>query len=70
MQVEKITPVSTPEEGRNVFRVEARLDETSVPLRPGMEGVGKVNIDRRKIIWIWTHDLVDWVRLWTWSWMP
>jgi hypothetical protein len=39
-------------------------------LRPGMEGVGKVAIGERRLIWIWTHKLIDWVRLAFWSWMP
>jgi multidrug efflux pump subunit AcrA (membrane-fusion protein) len=68
--VDKITPVSTAKEGRNYFRVEAHLENTSERLRPGMEGVGKITIDRRKLIWIWTHELTDWVRLKLWTWIP
>ncbi len=68
--VDKITPVSTAKEGRNYFRVEARLKSTSERLRPGMEGVGKISVDRRKLIWIWTHDLIDWLRLKLWAWWP
>ena len=68
--VQKLTPVSTPRDGRNVFRVEARLSETPERLRPGMEGVAKVNVDRRRLIWIWTHQITDWLRLKVWSWLP
>lgn len=68
--VEKITPVSIAEEGRNYFQVEAKIKESSDLLRPGMEGVAKINIDRRKIIWIWSHKLVDWIRLTLWSILP
>ena len=68
--VTRITPVSVSEEGSNYFRVEAALEQTGPRLRPGMEGFGKISIDRRKLIWIWTHDLNDWVRLWAWSWLP
>lgn len=68
--VEKITPVSAAEEGRNYFRVEAKLDSLSQRLRPGMQGVGKIEVDRRKLFWIWTHNMVDWLRLWVWSWWP
>ena len=68
--VNKITPVSTAREGRNYFRVEALLEVASERLRPGMEGVGKITIDRRKLIWIWTHQLIDWLRLQIWRWMP
>jgi multidrug efflux pump subunit AcrA (membrane-fusion protein) len=69
-RVAKITPVSTAKEGRNYFRVEATLERTSDRLRPGMEGVGKVVIDRRLLVWIWTHEVLDWVRLTLWSWLP
>jgi len=68
--VEKITPMTTALEGKNCFRVEARLNRTSKSLRPGMEGVGKINIDRRKLIAIWTKPLGDWLRLWVWTWWP
>ncbi len=68
--VEKITPVSTAEEGRNYFRVEAVLSHAPDRLRPGMEGVGKIDIDRRHLIWIWTHEILDGVRLALWKWLP
>ena len=68
--VEKITPVSTAKEGRNFFRIEAQFDQAHDRLRPGMEGAGKIEIDRRPLIWIWTHQIVDWIRLAAWSWLP
>jgi multidrug resistance efflux pump len=68
--VEQITPVSTAQEGRNYFRVEARLHSPSERVRPGMEGVGKVIAGERKLIWIWTHNLINWLRLATWKWLP
>jgi multidrug efflux pump subunit AcrA (membrane-fusion protein) len=68
--VDKITPVSTPKDGRNFFRVEGRLATPSSQLRPAMEGVGKVDIDQRRLIWIWTREAFDWVRLKLWAWLP
>jgi multidrug resistance efflux pump len=75
--VTRVTAVNTPKEGRNTFRVEARIDSSqkdsangSAALRPGMEGVGKIDIDERKLVWIWTHGLVDWLRLTLWAWLP
>jgi multidrug resistance efflux pump len=68
--VAKLTPVSVSEEGRNFFRVEGGLDSVSQRLRPGMEGFGKIEVDRRRLIWIWTHDLIDWVRMKAWTWLP
>jgi RND family efflux transporter MFP subunit len=70
LTVERITPVSIAEGGRNFFRVEAQLDAPTPGLRPGMEGVAKIDIDRRRLIWIWTHTLTDWLRLRAWSWLP
>jgi len=68
--VQQITPVTTAQEGRNYFRVEARLHSPSERVRPGMEGVGKVVAGERRLIWIWTHNLVNWLRLSTWKWLP
>ncbi|MGD8331091.1 MAG: HlyD family efflux transporter periplasmic adaptor subunit [Acidobacteriota bacterium] len=66
--VEKVTPVSTSEEGTSYFLVEASLDDADPVLRPGMEGVGKVDISRERRLWIVTRRFNDWARLWLWSW--
>jgi multidrug resistance efflux pump len=68
--VERITPVSEQDEGRNFFRVEASLHRISERIRPGMKGVAKTNIEERRLIWIWTEGLVDWLRLTLWKWLP
>ena len=68
--VERVTPVATAEDGRNFFRVDARLEQLTPALRPGMEGVAKIEVGERRLIWIWTHSLVDWLRLWIWTWLP
>jgi RND family efflux transporter MFP subunit len=65
-----ITPVATQIDGRNVFRVEAKVDGQTTRLRPGMEGVGKVVVGERSLLWVWTHNFFDWLRLAVWSWMP
>jgi multidrug efflux pump subunit AcrA (membrane-fusion protein) len=64
----QLTPVSSSKEGRSYFRVEAVLDRVSDRLSPGMEGVGKIEVGERKLIWILTHKIVDWIRLTFWSW--
>ena len=67
----KITPVSTAKEGRNFFRAEAALQtDPGTRLRPGMEGVGKIDVDTRRLVWIWTRELVNWIRLKWWEWTP
>ena len=70
LEVRLVTPVSSAQEGGNYFRVEARIEGNPGRLRPGMEGIAKIAVGERKLIWIWTHSLVDWLRLWTWKWMP
>lgn len=66
--VSKVTPISKSQEGRTYFRVEAELDSIDMSLRPGMEGIGKINIDERKLFSIWTRDMFDWIQLTFWSW--
>jgi len=68
--VNKITPVSTAAEGRNTFRVEAQLTGSSEALRPGMDGAGKIAAGQRKLLWIWTRKLTNWLRLAAWRWWP
>ena len=68
--VSRITPLSSAVDGRNVFRVEAQLDQPNPRLRPGMEGVGKVEVGARPALWIWTHSFTDWLRLAWWRWVP
>jgi len=70
IEIAKITPVSSAADGRNFFRVEANLAGDANDLRPGMLGVSKINVDQRKLIEIWTRSLVDWFRMWLWSWLP
>lgn len=70
LTIEKITAVSRAENGQNIFRVEASLANHSDLLRPGMAGVGKINAGQKPLLWIWTHDLIDWVKLWFWFWWP
>jgi multidrug efflux pump subunit AcrA (membrane-fusion protein) len=68
--VRTITSVATQEEGRNLFRVEAQVESAPGAIRPGMEGVGKIHVGKRRLLWIWTHRLMDWLRLQWWSWQP
>lgn len=68
--VDHLTPVATVEDGRNFFRVEATMEQTSDLMRPGMEGVARIEIGKRKLIWILTRRMVEWLRLFFWSMLP
>lgn len=70
LQIEKIIQVANTDAGSNIFRVEAALPDTPKLLRPGMEGIAKIDIGQKKLLWIWTHEWVDWIKLWVWSWWP
>lgn len=68
--IKNLTPVTTAKEGRNFFRVEGEIQESTTRLRPGMEGVSKISIDRRRLIWVWTHKAINWLHLKLWRWSP
>ncbi len=70
IEVNRVTPVSTSEEGHNYFRVEATMENQSDLMRPGMEGVAKIDIGERKLLWILSRRLVEWFRMFTWSRLP
>lgn len=65
-----INPVAELDEQSNVFKVYAELEEGTLLkhtwLRPGMEGLAKIDIDQRPYYQIWTMDLVNWIRMKLW----
>ncbi len=64
--VERINPAAEVVDNRNVFKVRARLAETRGWMRPGMEGVAKVTLGKRRYAWIWTRKIVNWFRMTFW----
>ena len=70
VKVQRVLSVAEAEEGRNQFRVEAQLADGVTRLRPGMEGVAKVEVGRASLLWVWTHRLSDWLRRTVWEWSP
>jgi RND family efflux transporter MFP subunit len=67
--VSKITPVAKAHDGHNYFRVESLLSTAATQLRPGMHGVAKLDVERRRVIWIWSRALLDWATLFVWRWL-
>jgi len=71
-QVESINPVAEVVDTNNVFKVRVKLLEIPDELlgeaimRPQMEGVAKIDIGRRSYAWIWTRDLINWLRMKLW----
>lgn len=69
--IERINPVAEVDGQSNVFRVRARLTdpdviETHAWLRPGMEGLAKIDVGPRSYAYIWSRDLINWVRMKLW----
>ncbi len=65
-EIERINPMAEVVNNRNVFKVRAHLSETRPWMRPGMEGVAKVDIGKRSYIRIWTRKVVNWLRMVLW----
>ncbi|MHC4203036.1 MAG: HlyD family efflux transporter periplasmic adaptor subunit [Planctomycetota bacterium] len=64
--VERINPVAEVVNQRNVFKVRVQLLETHSWMRPGMEGIAKVSVGKRRYVWIWTRKIVNWIRMKLW----
>jgi len=67
--VDKITPVAEAREGRTVFRVEGKLTGAPERLRPGMDGVAKIEVEKRLLVWIWSRSFLDWAKVAIWQWL-
>jgi uncharacterized small protein (DUF1192 family) len=68
IQVTAIIPVAQlkGQEG-NHFMVRAKLLQQPEPWwRPGMTGLGRIDVGERRVIWILTHKLIDNLRLMFW----
>jgi len=66
--IESIQPMATVSPPKNVFKVRVTLD-TAKPepwMSPGVEGLAKVDIGKARYAWIWTHRMVNWVRMKLW----
>ena len=66
VEVIQIVPLANPVEAKNVFEVRCRIEDPAPWLRPGMEGLAKIEAGDRRIGWILTHRIVDTLRLWLW----
>jgi hypothetical protein len=65
-EVERINPIAEVVKQKNVFKVRVRLLELYPWLRPGMEGVAKIDLAKRPYAWIWTRKIINWIRMQLW----
>lgn len=55
-----------PVEGENVFKAYANIPKQSSDWLPGMEGEARIDVEHRSIAWIWTHRLMDYLKMKLW----
>ena len=73
--MERITPVAQVINQRNVFNVRVKFDQNNnqwaeavdqINLTQGLEGVARIEVGRARYLWLWTRDMVNWVRMKLW----
>jgi multidrug efflux pump subunit AcrA (membrane-fusion protein) len=63
----RVVPMGEPKEGSTVFKVYATVHgRTSMTWRPGMAGEAKVEVRHEPVWWIYSHRLIDFVKLKLW----
>jgi biotin carboxyl carrier protein len=65
---ERVTPLAATREGRHFFEVEGKFDAGAASLRPGLQGVARIEAEARPLVWSLLHRLLTWARLSLWSW--
>lgn len=66
-ELEDVLPVAIVEQGSSVFRLPARLQQDASVLRPGMQGIARIHVGSRSLLWVYTHSLLDRLRLLAWQ---
>ncbi|MBB3169702.1 efflux RND transporter periplasmic adaptor subunit [Simiduia aestuariiviva] len=66
-EVTNLTPVAEVRDGTTVFRVEATFENDNQVFRPGLVGIGKIEVGEQLLIDMWTRDLRHWLSLKLWS---
>jgi RND family efflux transporter MFP subunit len=68
--VQRISPVATTNDQRNVFEVEGRVDaQPSGASSPGLRGVARIDVDRRMQVQVWWVRVGHWLRRTLWQFM-
>lgn len=65
--LQRIEPMAMPDSAGNIFYVNGTIQgEVQDWWRPGMSGVAKINTGKKSLLWIFTHRLVDFLRIKLW----
>jgi len=66
-KITRIMPVATVQNNINGFRVEAAWQNSPPALTPGMQGVGKITVGQTNLLFRWSRDFINWMKLKIWS---
>ncbi len=66
--IERVTPLAATRDGRHFFEVEGKLDASDAVLRPGLQGVARIDARARPFASMLFGRMADWLRLRLWSW--
>lgn len=67
-RIERVTPLAATREGRHFFEVEGKLEVTNAALRPGLQGVARIDAEARPLASMLFGRLANGLRLHLWSW--
>lgn len=67
-RVARVTPLAATREGRHFFEVEGKLEAGGAALRPGLQGVARIDADARPLAAMAFGRVVNALRLRLWSW--
>lgn len=62
----RVQPGAQLREGRSVFVARAALAGSPTWLRPGMEGLARIELGQRRVWWVTLHGALDYLRLHYW----
>jgi hypothetical protein len=66
-EIFQIDPEALPGDAGNVFIARGKMLDAAMDWwRPGMSGIAKLDVGRRRIIWIITHRTIDFFQMLMW----
>lgn len=67
-KVDRVDAAATVIEGENVFMARAEPEgRTADWLRPGMQGIARIDAGSHPVWWVYLHGMTDWVRMQAWK---
>ncbi len=65
-KIVRLRPSFEPRDGKNVFIAEAIVQDNPEWMRPGMEGVARLDVGQRRVWWVTLHRAIDYIHLNFW----